>query len=97
MIIDISAVGLPALGRGAEVAPTAAPSQYGISTNEASNARSADTVELSAAGRRLADAVELSSLRLAKIRAVREEIEAGTYETPERIRGTVQRMLDIVG
>lgn len=55
-----------------------------------------DVVEFSAQGRALARAVRESSLRIAKTRAIRAEIEAGTYETPERIQGTVQRLLDVL-
>ena len=56
-----------------------------------------DTVELSRAGRALSHAVEESSFRMARVRAVRAEIESGIYETAERIEGTVERLLDVVG
>ncbi len=39
---------------------------------------------------------EQSSLRQARVRAVRAEIGNGTYETPERINGTVDRLLDVI-
>ncbi len=41
--------------------------------------------------------LERSSLRRAKLAAVREQIALGTYETPERISGTVHRLLDVIG
>ena len=53
-----------------------------------------DTVELSSAGRALARGVEASSFSLARIHAIRTEIEAGTYETPERLRVTASRLLN---
>ena len=56
-----------------------------------------DTVEFSRTGRALARAVEESSLRIAWRRAIRAEIENGTYETPERIDKTAQRVLDVIG
>lgn len=56
-----------------------------------------DTVEFSSFGRALAEASEQSTFRLARLRAVRDEIERGDYETPERLRGTVYRLLDVLG
>ena len=56
-----------------------------------------DTIEFSSIGRELARAVEQSSLRIARTRAIRAEIESGTFETPERINGTAQRLLDVIG
>lgn len=40
--------------------------------------------------------VEHSSMRQARVRAVQAEIEDGCYETPERISGTVDRLLDVI-
>jgi hypothetical protein len=37
-----------------------------------------------------------SSWRRVRLAALREEIAAGTFETPERIAGTVRRLLDVV-
>ena len=37
-----------------------------------------------------------SILRVAKLAVVRAEIALGTYETPERIAGTVDRLLDVM-
>jgi len=56
-----------------------------------------DSVELSRFGRALARAVDLSSFSVARTRAIRAQIESGTYETPERINGTVARLLDVIG
>ena len=56
-----------------------------------------DTVEFSSFGRALAEATEQSTFRLARLRAVRNEIERGDYETPERLRGTVDRLLEVIG
>lgn len=55
-----------------------------------------DSVEISGAARALTEAVEASSLRIAQIRAIRAEIADGTYETHERIEGTVRRLLDVI-
>ena len=56
-----------------------------------------DRVEWSQSGRALAGTVDDPSTRVARIESIRSEIAAGTYETPERIAGTVSRLLDIVG
>ena len=56
-----------------------------------------DTVEISRFSRTAFDLVEQSSLNVAKARAIRTEIAEGTYETPDRIRGTVDRLLDVIG
>lgn len=62
-----------------------------------SDARAEDRVEISDTGYALLRAAEESSLRIARVRAIRVEIDAGIYETPERIEGTVSRLLDILG
>lgn len=54
-----------------------------------------DTVEISPTARAMAGATEKSSLRMARTRAIRAEIENGTYETAERIKGTAARLLDL--
>jgi len=53
-----------------------------------------DSVEWSQVGRALARAVEESSFRLARVRSIRADIQAGTYETPARLNGAIARMLD---
>ena len=55
-----------------------------------------DFFEFSSAARAMAQGVEASSMRLAQIRAIRMEIQSGNYETPERMAGTVSRLLDII-
>lgn len=56
-----------------------------------------DPVEFSRLGRLLAGTQEISSLRLAKIQALRAEIEDGNFETPQRIDGTVDRLIQVLG
>jgi hypothetical protein len=47
--------------------------------------------------RRLTSPVpESSAFRMARVQAIRAEIENGTYETAERISGTVERLLDVI-
>lgn len=40
--------------------------------------------------------VEQSSMRQARVRAIQADIENDSYETPERISGTVNRLLDVI-
>lgn len=61
------------------------------------SAEAVDSVELSSLGKALSRATELSSLSVARVRAIRDQIANGTFETPERINGTVARLLDVIG
>ena len=55
-----------------------------------------DAVELSRFGRALAEVMGESTLRAAKVRAVRVEIAEGTFETRERINGTADHLLKVI-
>ena len=55
-----------------------------------------DTAEFSRTAEALARAVMESSLKIARTRAIRAEIEDNTFVTPERINGTVDRLLDVI-
>lgn len=55
-----------------------------------------DVVEFSEISRSLAAEVSSSSFRRARIEALRQQIAEGTYETPERLRGTVNRLLQAI-
>ncbi|UCG16512.1 MAG: flagellar biosynthesis anti-sigma factor FlgM [Phycisphaerales bacterium] len=52
-----------------------------------------DRVELSELGQLLASARDLPDIRMDKVIAVREQIRAGTYETPDKIEITANRLL----
>jgi len=56
-----------------------------------------DSVEISRLGRTMSRITTDSSMRFARINAIRAQIAEGTFETPERISGTVDRLLDVVG
>lgn len=73
-------------------AATLAPPRHSGATFTAGD----DTIELSRVGEALSRAAEMSSFSIARVRAIRAEIEGGTFETPERIAGTVKRLLDVV-
>ena len=75
-----------------------APQRAAVSQSDSHPASPAgDTVEFSSFGRALAEATEQSTFRLARLSAIRGEIQRGDYETPERLRGTIDRLLDVMG
>ena len=90
VIININSVQPAPLAR----VPSAPQSPFHAPTRTTSI--DGDSVELSKVGRALARAVDESSFRLARVRSIRSEIEAGTYETANRLDGTVSRMLDVL-
>ncbi len=53
-----------------------------------------DRVELSELGTLLAAARDLPDIRIEKVIAARQQIQAGTYETPDKIAITVNRLLE---
>lgn len=56
-------------------------------------ATSADSVEFSSANR-LLDVLRRNDIRADKVAAVRAEIEADTYETPDKVDIAASRLLD---
>ena len=53
-----------------------------------------DTVEISDGARYLAEIKKLPDIRDDKVQAARDLIASGQFETPERIDGTVNRLLE---
>ncbi|MGB2820563.1 MAG: flagellar biosynthesis anti-sigma factor FlgM [Phycisphaerae bacterium] len=53
-----------------------------------------DVVEISAAAELAAKIQEIPDVRADLVARVKQEIEAGTYETPERIEAAVDKLLD---
>ncbi|MCP4250409.1 MAG: flagellar biosynthesis anti-sigma factor FlgM [bacterium] len=76
---------MPAQARGE--AKTPAPGRNGFG-------RVDDRVEISDVGSMLARMDELPDLRIERIARIRAEISNGTFETPERLEGTVDRLLE---
>ena len=56
-----------------------------------------DTVQISDSARYLGEIKKLPPIREAKVQAMKEQIAAGQFETPERINGTVDRILQEMG
>ena len=92
-IIDISTF-LPALADNARPLTRIRAAE---ALRQATAARSTqDSVELSPRGIALARVYGESSERRAYNAAIAAEIAAGTYETPDKIRRTVDLLLDVV-
>ncbi len=67
-----------------------------VTSNQGSQdagARALDTVEISDSARYLGELKKLPDIREEKVAAAREAIANGSFETPERISGTVDRLL----
>ncbi|HEY4329691.1 MAG TPA: flagellar biosynthesis anti-sigma factor FlgM [Phycisphaerae bacterium] len=52
-----------------------------------------DTVEISDSARYLGEIKKLPDVRASKVQQARDLIASGQFETPERINGTVDRLL----
>ena len=52
-----------------------------------------DTVEISDSARYLGEIKKLPDIRESKVQNIRDLIAAGQFETPERINGTVDKLL----
>lgn len=74
--------------------PAGAASLPGNRNDPTHTVGDSDPVEFSRMGRLLASETgDTSSLRLAKIQALRSQIADGTFETQERLMGTVDRLI----
>jgi flagellar biosynthesis anti-sigma factor FlgM len=56
-----------------------------------------DTVQISDSARYLGEIKKLPPIRQEKVQAMRDLIASGQFETPERINGTVDRILQEMG
>ena len=56
-----------------------------------------DTVQISDSARYLGEIKKLPPIRQEKVQAMRDLISSGQFETPERINGTVDRILQEMG
>lgn len=55
-----------------------------------------DSVEISEAGQILATLANPAEIRAERVAAIREAIQNGTYESPDKIDATVDRLLQIL-
>jgi anti-sigma28 factor (negative regulator of flagellin synthesis) len=72
---------------------TTTPVQKEIPTEAASRPSPRDRVELSGMGH-LLGALKSNDVRADKVASIKAQIEAGTYETPDKIDVAVDRLLD---
>jgi flagellar biosynthesis anti-sigma factor FlgM len=56
-----------------------------------------DTVQISDSARYLGEIKKLPAIREEKVQAMKDLIASGQFETPERINGTVDRILQEMG
>lgn len=54
----------------------------------------ADELQISDVARLVAEAQQLPDIRHERVQAIRAEIAAGTYETPEKLEIAISRLLD---
>ena len=78
--------------------PVAAPGRTAAEAPvKSGGGTSNDQVEISDLGSLLARVRELPDVRVEKVARLRAEITAGTFETPERLAGTAERLLEELG
>jgi negative regulator of flagellin synthesis FlgM len=53
-----------------------------------------DAVEISSAGRMLEKASQSSAVRAERMAQIKAAIDAGTYETPEKLEAALEKLLD---
>jgi negative regulator of flagellin synthesis FlgM len=53
-----------------------------------------DEVEISSVGKILDDLTQSSEVRAERLAQIKAAIEAGTYETPEKLEAAVEKLLD---
>jgi anti-sigma28 factor (negative regulator of flagellin synthesis) len=85
-ISSVSRSGLPAY--------KAAPTRPSAQQAAAGQARAHDQADFSVASKLLSRLSEMPDVRHELVAGIRAEIEAGTYETPEKLDAAVNEMLD---
>jgi negative regulator of flagellin synthesis FlgM len=73
------------------VSPRPAPTRPATSDDE-----SGDRLEISETGQILSNLAPASTIRADRVAQIRQAIADGTYETPEKIELTVDRLLDVL-
>lgn len=76
--------------RPAQPRPVEQPQDPG----SAARPREADEVEISEMGKLLDNLSGGAEIRRERVEEVRRALEAGTYETPEKLESAVERLLD---
>lgn len=89
--------GLGSIGASAPIGRTAPSSAGEKPAAAAAPAAPRDEVEISSLGRMLDDASRTPGVREQRLAQIKAAIEAGTYETPEKLQLALDRMLDQIG
>jgi len=74
--------------------PVESVNQVSASNGPTGAANVSDVVEISLAAKLAAKVHELPPVRTELVQRVKAEIEAGTYETPERIEAALDALMD---
>ncbi|MEM7630137.1 MAG: flagellar biosynthesis anti-sigma factor FlgM [Planctomycetota bacterium] len=88
---DISGINSRRIGRLDPAAPKA-PARRADDAQSASRARDADVVQVSSTARFL-EVLKKNPIREELVNRVKREIEAGTYETPEKMQSAIDEMM----
>ncbi len=88
-MVNVNGVQPPTAPKVIEPASAVRPQSQAIETTNVS-----DTVEISTVAKLAAKVQQLPEVRTELVARVKAEIEAGTYETPEKIDITVDRLMD---
>ncbi|MFC1586787.1 flagellar biosynthesis anti-sigma factor FlgM [Planctomycetota bacterium] len=65
-----------------------------VPTEAVTPGKSSDKVEFSEAARFLQGLERIPSVRVDKIRSLRQQIEKGEYETPEKLQIAIEKLLE---
>ena len=75
----------------------AQPAQHVSKAAQTQPISTVDQVEISPAGRLLDQAAQTSGLRAERLEQIRSAIDAGTYDTDEKLEAALERLLDEIG
>lgn len=78
--------------QGVQGPHAARPAQKQAQTSQGKQIQ--DEVQLSAEAQQLEDVDSIPGIRHDRVKELRAQIEAGTYETPEKLDAALERMLD---
>jgi negative regulator of flagellin synthesis FlgM len=88
--------GLNSVGAASPIARTAPVSAAGPAAPAGPTAPR-DEVEISSVGRMLDEATRAGGIREQRLAEIKSAIEAGTYESPEKLQIALERLLERIG
>lgn len=93
-MMNVSSIGVGGTNGPGQIGRTEAREASAANQSAAPVQRGEDRVELSDASRLLAKLLGLPEIRQDLVDQVRAQIEAGTYDTPEKMDQAIESMLD---